>query len=70
MNNVSERVGEELFDKFVAGADEAVAEAVPTSSGWGAHKNDGGMMCITYKATVRRQGVFSGASGFVTSMLR
>lgn len=33
------------------------------SSGWGAHRSLGGLFWATYKATTRRSGVFSGASG-------
>lgn len=32
-------------------------------SGWGAHRSLGGLFWATYKATVRRSGVFAGASG-------
>ncbi|KAI1134964.1 hypothetical protein F5Y05DRAFT_421688 [Hypoxylon sp. FL0543] len=41
----------------------AINEAMATAQGWGAPKAMGGMMWTTYKATVRREGVFTGASG-------
>lgn len=53
----------QLFPKFESAAAAAAATALQTSDGWGAHRNDGGLMWATYKATVRRDGVFSGASG-------
>ncbi|KAK7531727.1 uncharacterized protein J3D65DRAFT_124748 [Phyllosticta citribraziliensis] len=48
------------YDKLVPKACEA---AHPTASGWGAHRSMGGLYWSTYKATVRRQGVYNGASG-------
>lgn len=41
----------------------AAEKAVPTASGWGAHRDAGGLFWATYKATCRRNGVYSGASG-------
>ncbi|KAK8172007.1 hypothetical protein BKA80DRAFT_195350 [Phyllosticta citrichinensis] len=48
------------YDKLVQKACEA---ALPTASGWGAHRSMGGLYWSTYKATVRRHGVYNGSSG-------
>ncbi|KAK1957604.1 hypothetical protein LY78DRAFT_741803 [Colletotrichum sublineola] len=50
----------DFFDQSIPAASEA---AVPTASRWGAHRSEGGMFWATYKATCRRSGVYSGASG-------
>ncbi|KAI0020202.1 Dynamin family-domain-containing protein [Xylariomycetidae sp. FL0641] len=41
----------------------AVGAAADTAAGWGAHRNAGGLLWATYKATVRRDGAYHGASG-------
>ncbi|KAF2768799.1 hypothetical protein EJ03DRAFT_351811 [Teratosphaeria nubilosa] len=63
LEDVEGTISEQLLEKFPAANKAASQLAVPTSSGWGAHRNDGGLYWATYKATVRRQGVFSGAAG-------
>ncbi|KAH9834261.1 Dynamin family [Teratosphaeria destructans] len=63
LEDVESTIDEQLLEKFPAANKAASQLAVPTSSGWGAHRNDGGLYWATYKATVRRQGVFSGAAG-------
>lgn len=50
----------DTFEKLIPAASDA---AVVTASGWGAHRSLGGMYWSTYKATVRRNGVYAGASG-------
>ncbi|KAK4507357.1 hypothetical protein PRZ48_001092 [Zasmidium cellare] len=55
-------LNEQLFEKFDGAIKNAVNEALPTSSRWGAHKNDGGLYWSTYKATVRRSGVYTSAA--------
>ncbi|KAK3996792.1 hypothetical protein QBC44DRAFT_257761, partial [Cladorrhinum sp. PSN332] len=51
----------ENFDRYIPVAAQL---AVPTAAGWGAHRNEGGMLWATYKAVCRRNGVWSsGASG-------
>lgn len=50
----------ENFDKYIPAAVEA---ALPTATQWGAHRSTGGLLWATYKATCRRNGVFSGSSG-------
>ncbi|KAH7631152.1 hypothetical protein B0T09DRAFT_305665 [Sordaria sp. MPI-SDFR-AT-0083] len=60
LNNLKEALAEniyEILDKYLP------EKAVPTASGWGAHRDAGGLFWATYKATCRRNGVYSGASG-------
>ncbi|KAI7160752.1 hypothetical protein KC349_g3303 [Hortaea werneckii] len=54
---------EKVFDKFAPAVDSAEANALSTADGWGAHRNDGGLHFMTYRATVRRSGVYQGAAG-------
>ncbi|KAK3706114.1 hypothetical protein LTR37_012941 [Vermiconidia calcicola] len=63
LDDVIDSLDDQLFDKFVPAADAAVAAATPTSDSWGAPKAAGGLHWGTYTATVRRSGVFTGASG-------
>ncbi|KAI0396243.1 hypothetical protein F5Y17DRAFT_420083 [Xylariaceae sp. FL0594] len=55
MKNVSKVVDSSL--------PRAIEAAPGTAESWGAHRNQGGLLWATYKATVRRNGAFSGASG-------
>jgi len=52
-----------LFEKFEPAIATAASNAVSTASKWGGPRDEGGLHYMTYKATVRRQGVFSGTSG-------
>lgn len=52
-----------IYDHFGSAIPAAAKAAVPTASSWGAHRSVGGMLWATYKATCRRYGVYSGASG-------
>ncbi|KAK4635549.1 Nuclear GTPase SLIP-GC [Fulvia fulva] len=63
LEDVVENLHEQLFDKMDPAVQSAVDGAQATSAGWGAHKNDGGLHYMTYKATVRRDGVYAGAKG-------
>lgn len=63
MASVKQSLDEHIFECFNSAIPKAIRDAVNTASGWGAHKSMGGMYWATYKATVRRQGVYSGASG-------
>ncbi|KAK7739253.1 hypothetical protein SLS62_011259 [Diatrype stigma] len=62
-NLLREALAENIYDAFDALIPEAVNKAVGTAEAWGAHRSQGGLYWATYKATVRRNGVFSGASG-------
>ncbi|KAK3307526.1 uncharacterized protein B0T15DRAFT_530475 [Chaetomium strumarium] len=55
---------ENIYDSFDAYIPAATAAAVPTATGWGAPRAEGGLLWATYKATCRRLGVYHGASGF------
>lgn len=52
-----------IYDHFGSVIPAAANAAVPTASSWGAHRSAGGLLWATYKATCRRSGVYSGASG-------
>jgi hypothetical protein len=57
---------DQIVDKYpdiIAEAAEAAQAAPHTVNGWGAHRSQGGMYWATYKATVRREGAFTGAAG-------
>ncbi|KAI1478877.1 Dynamin family-domain-containing protein [Daldinia eschscholtzii] len=54
---------EHVYSVFTSSIPAAIAAAPNTASGWSAPKQLGGMVWATYKATVRRNGVYSGASG-------
>ncbi|KAK4895594.1 hypothetical protein LTR27_006377 [Elasticomyces elasticus] len=62
MEDVEQTLNDQIFDKFTPAVDAATDGAGPTSAKWGAHKNDGGLYWASYKATVRRNGVFTSAS--------
>ncbi|KAG9597087.1 hypothetical protein KCU86_g8346, partial [Aureobasidium melanogenum] len=49
--------------RFLARKLKDLEKALPTSQGWGAHRSEGGLYWATYKAVVRRQGVFTGSGG-------
>ncbi|KAJ3577378.1 hypothetical protein NPX13_g3190 [Xylaria arbuscula] len=55
---------EQIFENISASMPSAIDEAPETAYSWGAPRAEGGLFWATYKATVRRQGVYHGASGF------
>ncbi|KXH33006.1 hypothetical protein CSIM01_05141 [Colletotrichum simmondsii] len=61
--SVKDALSESIYDYFDLSIPMAASAAGPTASGWGAHRSEGGMFWATYKATCRRSGVYSGASG-------
>lgn len=63
LSEMKETLSENIFESFDTATKLATDASLPTSSGWGAHRNNGGLHFMTYKATVRRDGVYSGASG-------
>jgi hypothetical protein len=63
MMSIQEVVTENIFKSFDKYIPMAVDAAVPTATHWGAHRAEGGLLWATYKATCRRNGVFSGSSG-------
>lgn len=56
-------LAEHIYEKYDDAINQAETNALPVAQGWGAHRNAGGLYWSTYKATVKRDGVYSGASG-------
>lgn len=52
----------QIFDKYPELIQEAIRAAPDTAQGWGAHKDQGGLHYMSYKATVRRDGVYQSHS--------
>lgn len=63
MDDVVEILEAQLFGEFAAAANAAASAADSTVSSWGAPMENGGLFWATYKATVRRKGIFAGSSG-------
>lgn len=63
MDLIKKTLEEHIHDKINASIPSAVEAAPDTAAGWGAHRNEGGLFWATYKATVRRNGSYHGASG-------
>ena len=53
---------EQIFDKYPEVVAEAARTAPDVARAWGAHKSDGGLLYQTYKALVRRDGVYRSPS--------
>ncbi|KAI1640119.1 hypothetical protein F4809DRAFT_562582 [Biscogniauxia mediterranea] len=60
---LEQTLDEHIYKTFDAFIPFAVDAAVDTAAGWGARREMGGLFWATYKATVRRNGVYAGASG-------
>lgn len=56
-------LSDDIFEYFEHAVDLASEAAGPTSSRWGSPRVQGGLHPSTYKATVRRNGVYTGCSG-------
>ncbi|KAI0964750.1 hypothetical protein F4678DRAFT_486458 [Xylaria arbuscula] len=56
-------INEQIFENISTSMPLAIEAAPDTAYSWGAPRGEGGLFWATYKATVRRQGVYSGASG-------
>ncbi|KAF2128828.1 hypothetical protein P153DRAFT_423306 [Dothidotthia symphoricarpi CBS 119687] len=52
----------QIFDKYPELIEEAMQVAPETAERWGAHKDLGGLHYMSYKATVRRDGVYQSRS--------
>ncbi|KAK4192432.1 hypothetical protein QBC35DRAFT_483760 [Podospora australis] len=56
-----------LYENIYGNFDKCIPVAIDTSAitaqGWGAHRDSGGLLWATYKATCRRSGVFTGSAG-------
>ncbi|KAI1408718.1 Dynamin family-domain-containing protein [Hypoxylon sp. FL1857] len=60
---LKQSLSDNVYRVFDASIPEAVNAALDTANGWGAPRAQGGMFWATYKATVRRKGVYHGAAG-------
>ncbi|OTA63095.1 hypothetical protein K449DRAFT_349574 [Hypoxylon sp. EC38] len=60
---VKQSLYDNVYRVFDSSIPLAVNAALDTAQGWGAHKSLGGLAWATYKATVRRNGVYCGAAG-------
>ncbi|KAI1466884.1 Dynamin family-domain-containing protein [Daldinia caldariorum] len=60
---LKESLRDHVYSVFTSSIPAAISAAPTTASGWSAPKQFGGMVWATYKATVRRSGVYTGASG-------
>ncbi|KAK3687321.1 hypothetical protein B0T22DRAFT_497814 [Podospora appendiculata] len=63
VGSIKDALTDNVYDQFDTYIPTAVEAALPTTMGWGAHRDMGGLLWATYKATCRRNGVYSGASG-------
>ncbi|KAK3324641.1 hypothetical protein B0T19DRAFT_429037 [Cercophora scortea] len=63
IGSIKDALAGNVYDQFDTYIPTAVEAALPTAIGWGAHKDMGGLLWATYKATCRRNGVYCGASG-------
>ncbi|KAG9930480.1 hypothetical protein KCU86_g8172, partial [Aureobasidium melanogenum] len=63
LTEIKETLNENIFENYGTAINAAANAALPTSQGWGAHRSEGGLYWATYKAVVRRQGVFTGSGG-------
>ncbi|KAI0876004.1 hypothetical protein GGS24DRAFT_453177 [Hypoxylon argillaceum] len=63
INLIRNCLEEHIFENINASTPSAIESAPTTAYSWGAPRSEGGLFWATYKATVRRQGVYSGASG-------
>lgn len=63
-DDIAATLSKYLFEKFQPAIATAKSSAVSTASKWGGPRDSGGLHIATYKATVRRGGVYEGTSGF------
>lgn len=59
LEDAVDSLNEQLIEKFAGAIRAAVDTAGTTSTKWGMKKDQGGLYYSTYKATARRQGVFT-----------
>ncbi|KAF2826280.1 hypothetical protein CC86DRAFT_350866 [Ophiobolus disseminans] len=58
LNVMKKEMNGQIFNKYPDLINEAIEAAPDTAQKWGAHKSDGGLTWMTYKAIVRREGVY------------
>lgn len=62
VRTIKSELNNQIFDKYPDLVQEAIAGAPDTAARWGAHRNEGGLFWATYKAVVRRHGVYHSSS--------
>ena len=62
LNAMKREMNDQIFDKYPVLIQEAIEAAPQTAEGWGAHRDEGGLLWATYKAVVRRNGTYYSAS--------
>ncbi|KAH6642388.1 hypothetical protein C7974DRAFT_420684 [Boeremia exigua] len=62
LNAMKREMNDQIFDKYPDLIQEAIAGAPSTAARWGAHRDEGGLLWATYKAVVRRFGVYHSAA--------
>jgi hypothetical protein len=63
VTEIKETMNENIFENYETAINAAANAALLTSEGWSAHQSLGGLYWATYKAVVRRRGVFTGKGG-------
>ncbi|KAF2212230.1 hypothetical protein CERZMDRAFT_67917 [Cercospora zeae-maydis SCOH1-5] len=63
LKDAVETLHDQLFAKLDPAVQSAITEAPPKAESWGLPQSAGGLHWSTYRATVRRSGVFSGSAG-------
>jgi hypothetical protein len=53
---------DQIFEKYPEVIEDAIKAAPNTAQGWGAHRSEGGLYWATYKAIVRRDGIYHSSS--------
>ncbi|KAF2471415.1 uncharacterized protein BDR25DRAFT_223354 [Lindgomyces ingoldianus] len=62
IKTMKKEICEQIFEKYPEAIEEAIRVAPDTVRSWGAHKQEGGLAWATYKAIVRRDGVYTSSS--------
>ena len=62
LNAMKREMNDQIFDKYPILIQEAIEAAPQTADGWGAHRNEDGLLWATYKAVVRMNGTYHSAS--------
>ncbi|ORY18048.1 hypothetical protein BCR34DRAFT_474147 [Clohesyomyces aquaticus] len=62
IKSVKREICQQIFEKYPEAIEDAINLAPGTVQRWGAPKADGGLVWSTYKAVVRRDGVYTSAS--------
>ncbi|KAF2121280.1 hypothetical protein BDV96DRAFT_640676 [Lophiotrema nucula] len=62
INTIKNDIASQIFNQYPKLIEEAIAAAPDTAQRWGAPKPDGGLVWSTYKAVVRRDGVYQSST--------